>query len=295
MRIHSVTLKPSVEFHYMDQKIVLITGATSGIGKETAKGLARLGAGILFTARDAQKGEDTKAEIITETKNSNVEYFVADLSSLAAVRKLAADIQSKYQKLDVLINNAGVLPQTREESLDGIELNLAVNFLAPFLLTNLLLPLLKNANGARVINVSSTVHNEGTIDFDDLESKKHFDRYQAYGQSKLALILWSKLAAKEFKDRGVTINCLHPGVIGTEMTMQYVRELNPIKAFLFSLTFVSEKKGAETAIYLASSPDVKDVTGQYFIKKRQVSSSPESYDMNVAKKLCDIARTYVGL
>lgn len=275
------------------KKIILVTGGTSGIGKETVRGLAALGHTVIFTARDKNKGQETKKEIVDDTKNEQVDFLICDLSSFASIRKFADEFKTRHEKLNVLINNAGVLPHDRAESKDGIELNLAVNFLAPFLLSNLLLPLLKAGSPSRIVNVSSTVHTEGRIYFDDLESKKSFDRYHAYGQSKLALILWTKKMANELKEDKITINCLHPGVIGTEMTMQYVREMNPLAAFLFRMTFVTAKKGAETSIYLAISDEVSMISGEYFVKKKAVKSSPESYDMVVAEKLCSLAEEYV--
>jgi retinol dehydrogenase-12/retinol dehydrogenase-13 len=276
-------------------KIILITGGTSGIGKETVKGLALTGATVIFTARDSRKGEETKREISTETNNSNVEYLMCDLASLSSIRACAREFSEQWDRLDVLIHNAGVLPQKRQESKDGIELNFAVNFLAPFLLTSLLLPLLKQSAPSRVINVSSSMHREGTIDFNDLQSKKSFDKYKAYAQSKLALLLFTKKLAKELQGSGVTVNALHPGVVGTEMTMQNVRRMNPVAAFVFKRTLVTPAQGAETSIYLATSPEVANISGEYFDKKKVAPASALASDAELATKLWDISAKLVGL
>ncbi len=276
-------------------KIILITGGTSGIGKETARALAAAGATVVFTARDAGKGKAVKEEIIRETGNRNIEYLLCDLASLSSIRECVGEFRKRYQRLDVLINNAGVLPQERQESKDSIELNLAVNFLAPFLLTNLLLPLLKKSAPSRVINVSSSMHREGTIDFNDLQSKKSFDKYKAYAQSKLALLLFTKKLARDLKGSGVTVNALHPGVVGTEMTMQNVRGMNPLAAFIFKRTLITPVQGAETSVYLAISPEVANTSGEYFDKKKVAPASPLVSDEELATKLWDISAKLVGL
>ncbi|MBI4068105.1 SDR family oxidoreductase [Candidatus Kaiserbacteria bacterium] len=278
-----------------NRKIILITGGTSGIGKETVRKLSFTEATVVFTARDAKKGESTKKEITEETGNNNIGYLLCDLASLTSIKECAREFQKRYNRLDVLINNAGVLPQERQESKDGIELNLAVNYLAPFLLTNLLLPLLKQCAPAQVVNVSSSLHAEGMINFEDLQSKKSFDKYKAYAQSKLALILFTKKLAKKLDGSGVTVNALHPGVVGTEMTMQNVRKMNPITAFIYKRTLITPAQGAETSVYLATSPDVAVVSGEYFVSKKISHASPLASDKAVAEKLWDISAKLVGL
>lgn len=277
------------------QQVMLVTGGTSGIGKETIKALAATGATIVFTTRDAQKGEEIKKEIIQETGNSDVEYLRCNFASFASIRACAEEFTKRYQRLDVLINNAGILPQERQESKDGIELNFAVNYLAPFLLTHLLLPLLKQSAPARIINVSSSMHAEGEINFADIESKKSFNKYAAYAQSKLALILFTKKLATELKGTGVTVNALHPGIVGTEMTMQNVRQMNPITAFIFKRTLITPVQGAETSVYLAVSPDVAKVSGEYFVNKKIASAAPSASDLTAADRLWDVSTKMVGL
>lgn len=276
-------------------KTFFITGGTSGIGKETVRQLAAFDATVVFTTRDREKGEETKKELLSETGNAYVDYLVCDLASISSIRACAEEFKTRYQRLDVLLHNAGVLPQERQESKDGIELNLAVNYLAPFLLTNLLLPLLKASAPSRVILVSSSMHREGSINFNDLESKKNFDKYKAYAQSKLALLLFMKKLAKDLEGSGVTVNALHPGVVGTDMTMQNVRKMNPLAAFLFKRTLITPEQGAATSVYLATVPEVATINGEYFDTKKVVPSSPESYDLRVAEKLWDFAKIKVML
>ena len=277
------------------QKLILVTGGTSGIGKETVKGLAQTGATVVFTSRDIEKGEEVKKEIVRETNNDNVECIICNLASFSSIRECVEEFKNRYQRLCVLINNAGVLPQERQESEDGIELNFAVNFLAPFLLTNLLLPLLKQSAPSRIINVSSSMHKEGEINFADLESKKTFNKYTAYAQSKLALVLFTKKLAKDLDGSGVTVNALHPGVVDTDMTMQNVLKMNPIAGFIFKRTLITPAQGAETSVYLATSPDVEKVSGEYFYKKKIASASPRASDMAVAEKLWSVSAKIVGL
>lgn len=278
-----------------EKKIILITGGTSGIGLATAIVLAKSRALVVFTARTEETGKAAQEEIAKQSGNSNVSFLIVDLASLDSVRQLAQQFTARYHRLDVLINNAGVLPQERQESKDGIELNLAINFLAPFLLTNLLLPLLKRSAPARIINVSSSMHREGQINFADLESKKSFNKYEAYAQSKLALLLFTKKLARDLQGSGVTANALHPGVVGTEMTMRNVRAMNPLSSFVFKRTLITPEQGAETSVYLALSPDVSSINGEYFDKKKRVSASPLASDSALADKLWIVSSGLVGL
>jgi NAD(P)-dependent dehydrogenase (short-subunit alcohol dehydrogenase family) len=271
----------------MQGKICLITGSTSGIGKETALALAQMGATVVLVGRDRARGEAAKAEISAKSGNTAVDLLLADLSSQASIRQLADDFKAKYQRLDVLINNAGAVYAKRATSIDGIEMTLAVNHLAYFLLTNLLLDVLK-ASAARIVNVSSAAHSGGTIKFDDLQSARHYTGFQVYSNSKLANVLFTYELARRLQGTGVTVNCLHPGLAGSGFGKN--------NGGLWSLAFallrpfsLSTRAGAQTSIYLASAPEVAGVSGQYFIKKRPARSLAMSYDQNVATWLWQIS------
>jgi len=274
----------------LKNKIVLITGATSGIGKETALGLAKLGATIVFTTRDNLKGEKTKKELIAATNNKDIHMLKCDLASFESIKNCCKEYKSKYDKLHVLINNAGVWDFKRRESKDGIENIFATNYLAPFLMTDLLLDMLKKSSPSRIINVTSGMH-YGTINFDDIEFKQKFSGAKAYRQSKLGLILYTKLLAKKLEGTDVTVNTAHPGMNKTDLG----RDAGGFSKMIFKMMGKDPKIGAETSIYLASSSDVKNITGEYFAKKEIKKSSKESYDMELAKKLWDVSEKYLKL
>jgi len=274
----------------LKNKIVLITGATSGIGKETALGLAKLGATIVFTTRDNLKGEKTKKELIAATNNKDIHMLKCDLASFESIKNCCKEYKSKYDKLHVLINNAGVWDFKRRESKDGIENIFATNYLAPFLMTNLLLDMLKKSSPSRIINVTSGMH-YGTINFDDIEFKQKFSGAKAYRQSKLGLILYTRLLAKKLEGTDVTVNTAHPGMNKTDLG----RDAGGFSKMIFKMMGKDPKIGAETSIYLASSSDVKNITGEYFAKKEIKKSSKESYDMELAKKLWDVSEKYLKL
>jgi len=273
----------------LKNKIVLITGATSGIGKESAIGLSKLGATIVFTTRDSLKGEKTREEIISKTNNKNIHMLKCDLASFESIRNCCKEFQSKYNMLHVLINNAGVWDFKRRESKDGIENIFATNYLAPFLMTNLLLGILKKSSPSRIINVTSGMH-YGTINFDDIEFKRKFSGAKAYRQSKLGVILFTRLLAKKLEGTGVTVNVVHPGMNKTDLG----RDAGSFSQIIFKLMGKDPKIGAETSIYLSSSPDVENITGEYFAKKIIKRSSKESYDMDLAKKLWDVSEKYLN-
>jgi len=274
----------------LKDKIVLITGATSGIGKETAIGAAKLGGTIVFTTRNMQKGELTKDEIVKASNNKKVDFFYCDLTSFDSIRSCCDQFKAKYGQLQVLINNAGVWESKRKVSKDGIESTFAVNYLAPFLMTNLLLDGLKKGAPSRIINLTSGYHG-GTIHFEDIEFKRSFSGRKAYRQSKLAMILFTKLLAEKLEGTGVTVNCVNPGFTSTNLA----RELNFVLRAFFKLFGKDPKKGAETSVYIASSPEVENITGQYFVNKKIRQSSKESNDIEVAKKLWDSSVEYVHL
>ena len=274
----------------LENKICLITGATSGIGKQTAIALAKTGAKVIFTARSKVKGENVLKEIINLSGNNKVEMMELDLASMEAIRRFADQFKSKYSQLHILINNAGGWYKERKVSADGIELSLAANHLGPFLLTNLLLDLIKNSAPARIISVSSAAHKNVYINFNDLEAKKEYKGFKVYSQSKLANILFTKKLAKMLEGTGVTANCLHPGVVNTS----FFNQLKILKALL-GWILISPKKGAETSIYLATSDEVEHVTGEYFAKKKIAKTNSESRNMEIADKLWEISKKYVNL
>ena len=227
-----------------------------------------------------------------QSGNSNVNYLAADLSSQSAIRSLASNFLSTHDRLDILINNAGLWKTKRETTADGLEMHFAVNHLAYFLLTNLLLDALKSAPSARVVSVASGLHERGKIDFDDLQAEKSFSGMQAYANSKLANVLFTYELARQLEGSGVTATCLHPGVVATSLFRETIPK--PLR-WLAKLILSSLEKGAATSIYLASSPKVEGISGKYFVKCRERQSSPESHDTTVASRLWQTSLQLTGL
>jgi NAD(P)-dependent dehydrogenase (short-subunit alcohol dehydrogenase family) len=275
-------------------KVILLTGATSGIGKSAAMGLAEKGATIVLVSRNKAKGLATQSEIIKTTGNEKIDLMISDLASLNQVRILADYFKSKYERLHVLINNAGAIFGYRSKTVDGFERTFAVNHLAPFLLTNLLLDLLKSSQPARVITVASEAHEKQRLDFDDLQNEENYWEYRAYGQSKLANILFAYELARRTNGTGVTSNVLHPGVVATNFGRSGSKGLRALLS-VARMFFLSPEKGAETTIYLASSPEVEGITGKYFVKNRSVHSSRVSYDPATARRLWKESERLTGL
>lgn len=281
----------------MQNQVCVITGATSGIGKATALGLAKMGAAVVIIGCDPGQGTYAQDEIRKISGSSKVALLLADLSSQAEICRLAEEIKTRYPGLHVLINNAGIAPIKRAVTVDGIERTFAVNYLAPFLLTHLLLDRLKASAPARVINVAGDYHRKATIQFDDLMSEKEYSGLRANNQAKLALILFTYELARRLEGTGVTSNCLHPGAVATDGPLQDP-DLSSFSRSMYKLVrvfFASPEKGAETSIYLASSPELENVSGRYFIKKNQVASSPESYDEEIARRLWKVSEELTGL
>ena len=278
----------------MKDKVVLVTGANSGIGRAASLALAKKGATLVMVARDKERGEAARSEIIRESQNGSVDLLLADLSSLESVRQLAAEFQRKYSRLHVLINNAGLFNQRRHVTMDGYENTFATNYLAPFLLTNLQLDLLKASAPSRIINVSSVGHYSGHINFDDLNLEKEYGGWKAYGQSKLALVFFTHELAKKLQGTSVTVNAVHPGTVATNI---WSRPLGPV-GFIMALPklfMTTPKQGAETIVYLASSPDAKDLNGEYLEKLKVKKSSDESYNEEIAQRLWDVSAKLTGL
>src|SRR5438128_3774005 len=272
----------------MKGRVCVITGANSGIGKATALELAGMGATCVIFARNQQKGETAMSEITKQTGNDSIELLLADLSSLQSVRELAQQFQAKYPKLHVLINNAGLFNQRRHVTPDGYEATFAINYLAPFLLTNLLLPELKSSEPSRIVNVPSVAHYNRHIDFDDLNMEKTYGGWKAYQQSKLALVLFTHELARKLQGTGVTVNSVHPGTVATNIWSRPMGPLGFIMA-VPKLFMISPERGAETIVYLASSDEAGGLNGEYLEKLNVKKSSDESYDEEIAQRLWDVS------
>src|SRR5438270_9142604 len=281
----------------MQGKICMVTGANSGIGKATALALAQMGATVVMVCRDRARGEQARSEITTTSGNNAVDLLQADLSSQQSIRQLVEDFQHHYTHLHVLINNAGAGAAFtgRRETVDGLEMTFAVNYLAPFLLTNLLLDLLKASAPARIVNVSSNSHKSGYIQMDDLQEEKHYRSMRVYGQSKLAVVLFTYELARRLQGTGVTANCLHPGFVATHFGQ---RDAGPAFRRLVKLIGSSgarPQEAAKTSIYLASSPEVEGITGTYFVKSIPKRSAAISYDESLQRHLWEQSAKLVNL
>jgi NAD(P)-dependent dehydrogenase (short-subunit alcohol dehydrogenase family) len=276
----------------MTNKTVLITGGTSGIGKETALGLARMNATLVIVGRDKEKTERVVDEIKKTAGNDQVSHYLCDMASLADVRRLASDFLSDHSRLDVLLNNAGAINAKRYLSQDGYELTFAVNHLAHFLLTELLLDVLKKSSPSRAVITSSAAANIGHMHFDDLMLERGYTAFKAYGQSKLANQLFTFELARRLHQTGVTANCLHPGTVRTGFAMNNRGALKVGMALLRPF-MIGAKKAAETPIYLASSPEVQNVTGKYFEKKVIKEPPKEATNLEAASRLWEISEKLV--
>ncbi len=287
----------SKDAHSLDGKICMVTGATSGIGLVTARRLAERGATTVLVGRDPERGEAALAAIRRSVPGAALDVLYADLSAQAGIRGLAEAFQSRYPRLDVLVNNAGGMFGGRQVSPDGIEMTFALNHLGYFQLTNLLLPALKAAPGARIVNVASRAHQGVNLHFDDLQHEKRYVGWLAYKRSKLANLLFTYELARRLADdngangdngAGPTVNALHPGFVATNIGVRH----GFIPGLLWravSLAAIDVERGAETSVYLASSPDVKELTGRYFVECQPRPSSTVSYDRDAARRLWEIS------
>ncbi len=279
----------------MQEKTVVVTGGTKGIGYETARGLASLGTTVLLVGRDATRGLAAVESIQHQTGNTKISFLQADISNLAEVRRLAESITTHVSHVHVLVNNAGGVNAQRKVTSDGLEATFVTNYLAPFLLTNLLLPTLKISAPARVVNVNSIQHRSGHIDFDDLQSEKDYDQMHAYQQAKLANMLFTYELARRLNGTNVTVNAADPG--GTlEGTKAVPLPLTVRLILPFFSHWLTAKHAAQSSIYLASAPDVEVLTGKYInFRKKIVRSSPASYDEFTAERLWHIGTELTGL
>lgn len=270
------------------QKTALVTGSTNGIGKVTALELARQGYRVLLTSRDAVKGQQVLAKIQMQTGNDALEMYVGDLSSMADVRRIALEVRARHPAIDVLVNNAGGLFDEHQETVDGFEYTFAFNHLSYFLLTNLLLPSLKTAaeksGEARVLSVSSSANNSGKMRWDDLQYQSSYSAWPAYNQSKLMNVLFSNALARRLAGTGVTSNSLHPGLIssgfGSTATGLSKMLLTVLRPFM-----LTTQQGAQNSLYVATSPQIRGVSGQYFVKQKPGKPSPLAADQGAQERL----------
>ena len=273
---------------------VLITGGTSGIGKATAVAMAAMGANVVVVGRNQERGGAAVEEIKAQSHNESVELMLADLSVQAEVRRLAEEFLERYDRLDVLVNNAGLVQSKRTETPDGIETTLAINHLAPFLLTNLLLGCLEQSAPSRVITVSSEAQRWGTMDFEDMQSRRKYRGFPVYGMTKLANIMFTYELAERLDGTDVSANCLHPGSVGTNFGQN-----NRGAMALFFRTFKpfmrSPEQGADTLIWLASSPEVDGVSGKYFSDRKEIEAKKVAYDPAARRRLWESSEELTGL
>ena len=279
----------------MKNKYVLITGANSGIGKAAAKSLAIQGANIIMVCRNKEKGEKARREIIDYAGHDRIDLLTCDLASQKQIRQLAKQVLEKYERLDVLLNNAGLISNTKQLTEDGLEYTFAVNHIAYFLLTNLLLDLIVKTPRSRIVNVSSTAHKMiREIDYDNLQAEKSFDQWQTYSLSKLCNIFFTYTLAEQLKDTDTTVNCLHPGVVNTGFGANLKGWMKPAFEKLGKFLFITPEKGAATSIYLSASPQIQGITGKYWNKRKQNRSSKLSYNKEDAQKIWTISEQLCG-
>jgi NAD(P)-dependent dehydrogenase (short-subunit alcohol dehydrogenase family) len=278
----------------MKNKLCVVTGANSGIGYEISKGLLKKGAYLVMVCRNEDKAEQAKTQLMKEIGERGIDIVLCDFSIQAEIRKAAEEIQNQYKCIDVLINNHGFIASERNETVDGLEETFAVNHIGYFLFTNLLLDQVLESEKGRIINVASEAHRYGEFDPDNLQLKKGFKVMKAYGNSKLFNILFTKELADRIKDTEVTANCVHPGVVASN----FGKDSNFLIRLAYgigSLFMISNEKGAETPLYLATSDDVEGVNGAYFKNKRAVAPRKQARDLEAARQLWDMSEELAGL
>jgi NAD(P)-dependent dehydrogenase (short-subunit alcohol dehydrogenase family) len=277
----------------MDGKVVLITGANSGIGRATALGLARLGATTVMLCRSARRGEKALHWVRARSGHGDVHLILADLSIRRDIEAAAHEFNASFSRLDVLINNAGILTRSRRLTADGFESQFFVNHLAYFLLTGMLLETLKKSAPSRIVNVASTAHSRGELDFDNLQGEARFDGWQQYANTKLANIVFTYELARRLQGTGVTANCLHPGVVHTNLMSNYSRVVNGLW-HLVRWFFKTPDEGARTPLYLASSPDVADESGRYYRNCVPMGTSEQCNDPALQRRLWEVSEALTG-
>jgi retinol dehydrogenase 14 len=277
----------------LEGKNCIVTGANSGIGKVITKELANMGGIVTMVSRDQTRGEIARNEIGATTGSKSVELMIADLSSLESVRTLARNYKVSHDKLHLLVNNAGLILGKRTLTPDGLETTFVVDYLSHFLLTNLLLDELKTSAPSRIVNITSDAHFNGHIDFEDLQEAKKYSAMKSYSQSKLAQVLFTYELSERLKGTGVSANCVHPGAVRThwgDNAGALGIGIKIARPFL-----LSPERGAETPVYVATSPELEGVSGKFFSKKKEAKSSDESYDQNIGKRLWDVSAKLVDL
>ena len=279
----------------MKEKVCIVTGSNSGIGKETVLALARMSALVVMVARNPERGEKARAEIINQTGSNSVDLMTCDMSSMGSIRHFAESFKQKYGRLDVLVNNAGALFGKREITPEGFERTLAVDYLGPFFLIHQLLDLLKSSAPSRVINVTSGLHRSGKIDMDDLQSEKAFKGMRVYSNAKLMLLMFTYELARRLEGTGVTVNAVEPGFVATNLGRSSGSLRSAIMFKMVRPMQISAKRGAETSVYLASSEELGNVTGKCFTKKHETTTATISYDQQLQKQLWTKTVDLLGL
>jgi len=275
----------------MTGKVCVVTGANAGIGKETTIGLAKLGAAVVMVCRDAGRAEKALCEIKRKSSSDRIELMICDLASQKSIRRFADEFKQQHDRLDVLVNNAGVFLRQRSLTEDGIESTFAINHLAYFLVTKLLLDLMRKSAPSRIVNVASTAHRYGKLDVNAWVGAREYSAFAAYANSKLANVLFTYELARRLEGTGVTANCLHPGAVASNL----FRGLPGFLEALIKLVTISPERGARTSTYLASSPDVQSISGKYFARRRPEKSSEASYDLEAARRLWEVSEELTGI
>jgi NAD(P)-dependent dehydrogenase (short-subunit alcohol dehydrogenase family) len=278
----------------VDGKVCIVTGSNSGIGKETALGLAQKQAKVVLVVRSPERGNKARAEIVEKSGNHSIDLMICDLSSMESTRRFADEFKAKYDRLDVLINNAGAVFFNRQTTVGGFEQTLAVDYLAPFLLTNQLLQLLKSSAPSRIINISSGLHKSGKVQLDDLQSATNYDGMQVYSNAKLMMIMFTYELARRLEGTGVTANVALPGFAATNLGRNSGSKRQWIMFKLVRPMQINAKRAAETPLYLASSKEVESITGKCFSKLKEVNTAQASYDRKMQSALWDVTSKLLG-
>ncbi|MFW9908108.1 MAG: SDR family oxidoreductase [Candidatus Thorarchaeota archaeon] len=279
----------------MNGKVCIVTGANCGIGKETTLGLARKDATVVMLVRNEEKGTEAQKEIISESGNDSVDMMLCDLSSLVQIRQFSNAFSTKYGRLDVLVNNAGAVYSKRDVTPDGFERSLAVNYLAPFVLTNELLPLLKASSPSRIVNLTSGLHGRAEVNLENLQSEGKYKGMNAYQNSKLMVLLFTYALARRLEGTGVTANAVSPGFVATNLGRSSGSRMNSIMFGMMKPFQLTPAEGAQTSIYVASAPELEGVTGKHFTKSQEKTSSPSSLDIDLQEKLWTTTEKMLGM